>query len=229
LTDTVNTAFDGAYLFAGINADVRPLSDYFDTPAPANRVAVASSFSGTFGFSQSDPVVASITGADMQTYLNTGFATLFDTAAWTTDWSTASSQNVRNRISTNELIETSTNANEKAITKLAMAYTMVADLGIENMNQDTVTVVADAAAKTIGEALTDLTELQVKLGTAQERVPNASERMSIQIDIITKQINTFEKVDPFEASTRVSSLLNQLETAYALTARIERLSLLNHL
>jgi flagellar hook-associated protein 3 FlgL len=36
-TNTLNTAVDGAYLFAGINADVRPLTDYYATPTSPNR------------------------------------------------------------------------------------------------------------------------------------------------------------------------------------------------
>jgi flagellar hook-associated protein 3 FlgL len=36
-------------------------------------------------------------------------------------------------------------------------------------------------------------------------------------------------VDPFEASTRVAALMTQVETAYAMTARIQNLSLLKYL
>ena len=44
-----------------------------------------------------------------------------------------------------------------------------------------------------------------------------------------RHINLLEAVDPAEASTRISLLLTQIETAYSLTARIQRLSLLNYL
>jgi flagellar hook-associated protein 3 FlgL len=53
--------------------------------------------------------------------------------------------------------------------------------------------------------------------------------MSIQIDIMATHIGTLEGVDPFEASTRVSQLLTQVETAYAMTARIHQLTILNYL
>jgi flagellar hook-associated protein 3 FlgL len=46
---------------------------------------------------------------------------------------------------------------------------------------------------------------------------------------MTTQINVLESVDPFEASTRVSALMTQVETAYAMTARIQNLSLLKYL
>ena len=51
----------------------------------------------------------------------------------------------------------------------------------------------------------------------------------MQIDIIATHIGALEAVDPYEASTRVSTLMTQIETSYALTARIQRLSLLNYL
>ncbi len=53
--------------------------------------------------------------------------------------------------------------------------------------------------------------------------------MSLQIDILTSQVNSLEAVDPHEAATRVSQLLTQIESSYALTARIMGLSILDYL
>jgi flagellar hook-associated protein 3 FlgL len=227
--DTLNTAFNGASLFAGINADVKPITDYNKQPPPANAQAVATAFASACGVSQSDPAVFSISGANMQAFLDGPFAGLFDPAAWGSTWSAASDKNVKSRISTNELIETSVNANDAAFRKLASAYTMLADLGTDKLNQNAYQAVADTAVRAVSEAVQGITELQAGLGTAQERVKNANDRMSIQIDIMTNHIGVLEGVDPYEASNRVAGLLTQVETAYAMTARIQRLSLLNYL
>jgi flagellar hook-associated protein 3 FlgL len=227
--DTLNATFNGASLFAGINADVRPIADYGQQPPLASAQAVATAFAAAFGVSQSDPAVASITPAGMQAFLDAPFASLFDPAAWSSTWSAASDQNVRSRISTSELIETSVNANDEAFRKLASAYTMLADLGTDKLGQGTYQAVVDTAVRAVGEAISGLTELRASLGTAQERVTNANARMSIQIDIMTNHIGALEGVDPFEASSRVAALLTQVETAYAMTARIQKLSLLNYL
>ncbi|KAB2917484.1 MAG: flagellar hook-associated family protein [Hyphomicrobiaceae bacterium] len=229
LTDAANTAVNGEYLFSGINADVKPLNTYDTSPPSLAQQSVASAFFAAFGVTQSDPAVANISVAQMQTFLDGAFASLFDSASWSANWSAASDQNARSRISTSELIETSTNANEQAIRKLASAYTMVADLGIPNLSEETFQAVVDQAVKIAGEALQELTVLQANLGTAQERIADANDRMSIQIDILTNHINLLESVDPAEASVRVSTLLTQIETAYAMTARIEQLSLLKYL
>jgi flagellar hook-associated protein 3 FlgL len=110
-----------------------------------------------------------------------------------------------------------------------MAYAMVADLGIEKLNQGAYQAVVDTGTRIAGEAVQDLAKEQSRLGTAQERVANANDRMSIQIDILTNHIGSLEGVDPYEASTRVSALMTQVETAYAMTARIQNLSLLKYL
>ncbi len=227
--NTMNTSFNEGYLFAGVNTDVKPLTDYYATPTPANQQAVANAFLADFGITQSDPAVPNITGPAMQTFLDTTFSNLFADPAWTTDWSSASNQNVRNRISTNDLIETSVNANEDAFRKLAKVYTMVADLGTQDLGQEAFETVVNQAVKDISSAIQDLTDLQTGMGIAQQRVANSNERMGIQVDILTTQVNAIEGVDPNEAATRVNELLTQIETSYALTARIMGLSILNYL
>lgn len=229
LADTLNTTFNGVSLFAGINADVRPITAYDQQPPAASAQAVAGAFAAAFGVTQSDQAVANIAPAAMQAFLDGPFAALFDAAAWSGTWSAASDQNVKSRISTTELIETSVNANDAAFRKLASAYTMLADLGAETMNQAAYQAVVDTAVRVVGEAVAVLTQLRAGLGTAQERVSNANDRMSIQIDIMTSHIGVLEGVDPYEASSRVAALLTQVETAYAMTARIQRLTLLNYL
>jgi flagellar hook-associated protein 3 FlgL len=227
--NTMNGAFNGANLFAGVNTDVKPLTEYYATPVSASRQAVANAFLADFGITQSDPAVANITGPAMQTFLDTTFADLFADPAWTTDWSSASNQNVRNRISTNDLVETSVNANDVAFRDLAKVYTMVADLGTQNLGQEAFEAVINQAILDVSEAIQAVTELQARMGIAQERVADSNERMAIQVDILSTQVNAIEGVDPNEAATRVNQLLTQIEISYALTARIMGLSIIHYL
>jgi len=227
--DTVNMSFGSGYLFSGVNSDVKPLSDYFGTPPPASRQAVANAFFAEFGITQDDPAAENISAADMQAFLDTTFSDLFEDPSWSTDWSSASTQNMRSRISNSELIETSTNANESAFRKLAKAYTMIADLGAANLSQPAFETLIDQALLDINSAIQELGELQSHLGVAEKRVGDASERMTLQIDIITKQVKSLEEVDPNEAAARISQLLTQMEVSYALTSRIMALSILNYL
>lgn len=226
--NTMNTSVTGAYIFAGTNADVKPIQGYSSSPPSASSQAVTDAFQAAFGFPPTDPQAQAITPQDMTAFLDGPFAALFDDPAWSANWSSASDQNIRSRISTNELIETSANANDPSIRKLASAYTMMAAL-VDNLSQATFQAVTDKATVLIGEATPGIISVQAKLGNSQQRVASANDRMQLQMNIMTTGIGKLEKVDPYEASLRVSNLLQQLNTSYALTARIQQLSILNYL
>jgi flagellar hook-associated protein 3 FlgL len=67
------------------------------------------------------------------------------------------------------------------------------------------------------------------IGSIQQRVTGATDKLKMQHDILNQQIVAMENVDPTEASVRVSTLQNQIETALALTARLQKISLINYL
>lgn len=223
----LNATFAGQHLFGGINTDVAPIVEY-DAGSPP-KLAVDNAFVARFGFAQSDPAVESISAADMQDFLDTDFAALFDDAGWSANWSSASDEAIQARVSTGASVSTGITANHPAIRKLTMAYAMTADLGLTGLSTGAYETLVSKATTLVGEAVQDLTQTQARLGTTQETVANASERMSTQMDVIAKHINALEGVDPYEAATQVTTLLTQIETSYAMTARLQQLSLLNYL
>ena len=227
LIATLNVTMDGQYLFGGINTGVQPVTNY--AAGSANKNAVDAAFLANFGFAQNAPAVSGISASAMQNFLDTTFKAQFADPAWGTNWSTASNQVMQSRISTTETINSSVSANEPAFRKLAMAYTMLSDLGTQNLNQAAFQTVIDTATKVIGDAINDLAGVGATIGTAQEQTSNATDRLKVQVDLITKQVTTMEQVDPSEASVRVTSLRNQLDMSLALTTRIQKLSILNYL
>jgi flagellar hook-associated protein 3 FlgL len=230
LIGSLNASAGGQYLFGGINSDAKPMADYFAAPAPAaSKQALDGAFAAAFGIAQGDPGTEAISAADMQSFLDGDFKALFEEPQWSTTWSAASPENIQSRISASEVVDTSVNANEQAFKKLAMAYTMVADLGAEGLDDATFRVVAEAATRLISEGIQEVTELQGRVGAAQGRIAQTTERMSMQIDLIAGDIGTLENVDPYEAATRVTTLMTQLESGYALTGRLQSLSILNYL
>jgi flagellar hook-associated protein 3 FlgL len=229
LTSALNTTFGGAYIFAGENVDIQPVADYFASPTSPNRAAVANAFQSFFGFSQTDPQVASITPNQMQNFLDNGLAPIFEEPQWSATWSDASDRNVQSQISPFETAETSTNANEAAFRHLAKAFTMLSDLGVTRMSRETFRVVANEAIEVGGVAIQELAVEQARLGTTEGRIATVNTQMNAQADILTREVNNLEAVDPFEAGVRVTSLTTQIQTAYALTARVQQLTLLNYL
>jgi flagellar hook-associated protein 3 FlgL len=133
------------------------------------------------------------------------------------------------RISTSETITTGAIAGDSAMRKIAMVYTMVSDLGLPQLSEGAYNALVEKATGLLGSAIQGITTTQARLGYSEQAVADAKSRLSIQKDVIDIHIGELEGVDPYEASTRISNLLTQIETAYALTARIQKLSLLDYL
>ncbi|MEE1655382.1 flagellar hook-associated family protein [Microvirga sp. CF3062] len=192
------------------------------------QAAVASAFRSTFGFGVGDAAVSTITPGDMKTFLDGSFAALFEGSNWQ-DWSNASSQNIQSKISATEKVEASTNANGQGIQKMAMAYTMISELGLDRLGETTREALVSKALETFSEATTGVKTMQSKLGAVQEKVEEADERMSLQKDILDAKVIHLEAVDPAEAKIRVDRLMTQIQTSYSLTAQLRTMSLINYL
>jgi len=227
--DAGNTTLNGTYVFGGINSDVKPIAAYNASPPSAAKTAVDNAFQAAFGMTQADANVSSITPAQMQAFLDGPFDNLFSSSDWNTNWSSASSQNIKSRISTSEISDTGTNANEPAFRKLAQVYTMLSDLGNANLSESTYNTVVNKAITLVNAAVTDITRLRTDFGSAKARIANANDRMSIQINVLNLNVGSLEGVDSAEASVKVTSLLTQIQTAYSVTAKIQSLSILNYM
>ena len=85
----------------------------------------------------------------------------------------------------------------------------------------------DGAEVMLGATILTVTTARGPIMVAMLR--DISERIKLQVDLFTNNIRDLEGVDPYEASTRISSLMTQIETSYTLTARIQQLSLVRYL
>jgi len=229
LITELNTSVSGEYIFGGINSGVPPITDYYAGASSANQAAVNNAFSSNFGFSQTSSSVSSITGAQMQSFLTNDFDPLFSSANWSADWSQASDTTFTSQISDTQTVSSSVSANESAFQDLAEAYTMVANLGTQNLSGDALNTLISNATTLVQEGMTGLTSLQTNLGLVQNDVTMANSQMSSQMNILSTQIDNLESVDPYQASTQVTELQTQLETAYSLTSQIQKLSLVNYI
>ncbi|WP_414473353.1 flagellar hook-associated family protein [Microvirga sp. M2] len=224
LISTLNESNGGQYLFGGVNSKAQPLNEY----VPGPKAAIDAAFLGFFGFSQSDPGVADITPGEMQAFLDGPFAEMF-ADDWQGTWSHASEQNIQSLISPTERVKTSATADEAGFRKLAMGYTMIIDLGAAGLNDETRSSLLNRAIGTLGEAVSDVTEIQADLGTAQQKIDRANERMSLQKTFLDERITNYEAVDPAEAKVRVDQISTQIQVSYSLTAQINQLSLIKFL
>jgi flagellar hook-associated protein 3 FlgL len=228
LTSLLNANMNGEYLFAGINTDVKPVNDFSD-PASANRVAFEQAFSTFFGFPTTDPQAANITAAQMTTFLDTEVEPQFLGTGWEGNWSNAADQTIVSRISPNDTAETSITADGDGMRKLMMAAASISAMLDGPLSKEAQNVLYERAISLVGAGVADVANVEGEVGVVQNRVSDASDRLSAQIDLSKRFLQTLEGVDPYEAATRVNDLLTQIETSYALTARIQQLSLIKYL
>ncbi|WP_262027322.1 flagellar hook-associated family protein [Microvirga sp. Mcv34] len=233
LVGDLNTSIGGRFVFGGINTTTAPTNGYADGVPSSLKDLVASAFaapvgSGGFGFPQSDPLVAGISPADMEAFLDGPFRQVFEGPGWNA-FSNASDQNIQSLISPTEKVETSTNANTAPMRQIAMAYTMIFDLGVESLSAATRDVVITKAAQILSLAISGIIDVQASVGTAQAKTEGANERMELQKSIFEERIGKLEAVDPAEAKVRVDQLSTQIQTSYSLTAQLKQLSLINYL
>lgn len=228
LTTVLNTSFNGEQLFAGVNTDVKPINDFDAAGSPA-KAAFDASFQTYFGFAQSDPAAANISSSDMTNFLTTQVEPQFLGAGWQANWSNATDQTIVSRVTLTETTNTSVSANNDAMRNLMMTAATVKDLFASNVGAGGRQAITDWAISAVGAATGQIGNLQATTGIAEKRVTDASDRLKVQVDLFETQIGNMINVDPYEAATRVNDLVTQIQTSYALTARIQQLSLLNYL
>ncbi|WP_363346651.1 flagellar hook-associated family protein [Methylocystis echinoides] len=225
----LNSSNADGFLFGGVSTDQEPIANYVAVPPSAAKLALDAAFSATFGFTQSDPAVASITSAQMQSFLSGPFDALFSDAGWKSDWSSASDVVLHSQIGLSVSTDASISANEPAMRKIASAYAMLSDIGAQQLSNDAYNVLVETAMDTLDSGIRDLMKTRARVGVMQNTVKNASDTMATQKDYFDAQLQDLEAVDPTEATTRVNNLMTRIETAYTLTARINQLSLTKYL
>ncbi len=225
----MNTEVGGAYVFGGINSGVAPIAAYAQTPPSAAQNAVDAAFQSAFGFAVTSPSVSSITGAQMQSFLSNQFAALFGGANWTSSWSSASDTPTTSRIGPDQTIATSVGANNSAFQDMAQALTMVGAFGGLNLSADAYSALMSTAQSMMNDANNGLISASTAVGEMQNQVSEADSAITLQQNVLTTQINNNESVNAYKVATQVSNLSTQLQTAYSLTAQIQKLSLVNFL
>jgi flagellar hook-associated protein 3 FlgL len=229
LIASANTTSGDEYVFGGINSAVAPMANYYSAPTSAAETAVDQAFQTAFGVLPSDPAAANISASAMQSFLSGPFAALFQGASWSSDWSSASSTNTSAEIAPGQTVTTSTNANQPGFQQLAQAYTMLSAFGGSELSSAAQQAVATASSSLVSQGMDSMTNVQAELGSTQSAVTNANSTMSSQLTILQQQVGNLDDVNANTTAAQISSLTNQIQMAYELTARLQQLNLAQYL
>lgn len=238
----LNTSAGSRFLFSGAATEQQAInfqavgggaaSTYEDNSTA--KQATADAFLAKFGFTQNDPAVGTISAADLGDFLDTEFEDLFALAplppglGWA-NWSQADGTPVYNVIDGQSQIKVSYAADADAFRNMTKAYVMLGDLGALGMSEEARQLLTSRAVESLSAGMAQLTTMQSEIGASQARLERTDLSLKGRSTVLSMSITSIEEVDPYEASTRVTNLMNLLESSYALTARISRLSILNYL
>ncbi|WP_323688006.1 flagellar hook-associated family protein [Rhizobium sp. AN69] len=245
-TGFANTAVSGEFLFSGINTDVKPIDDYFaegstlkaayevelnafmaaQTPAVGNIADLSKDRTAAFmtrieGVFNGTTPVTNPPHSDLTAGQNYDF--------WTTYGSKASDTNMTSRISQNEVVETSTNSNSQGMRYFAMTAMTAMTFLDDKVPSDVRELVATRSVTNIGTVISGLNQQQSQLGLSESRVSKANDSLAAQKKIIETHLLDIEGIDTYEVKTRLDLLQQQIEIAYSLTSRLQKMSLVNYL
>jgi flagellar hook-associated protein 3 FlgL len=227
-TSAANTSFNGEFLFSGINTDVKPLAEYNSVPPSAAKAAFDTALTGYMS-ANSLTDMSEFTPAQMQDFISNTLEPMFTGPGWDANWSDASSQNMTSRISASEVIESSTNANTKSFRMFALASVISSELMDKNVNSQVRNTIGNAAFGYAEQAIAGLNGERSSLGISESRVKKATTSLEAQQKLLNTHILDINGIDQIETATRVNTLKTQLDTSYALTSRLQQMSLLNYL
>lgn len=222
-----NTTFDGSHLFAGSSNSGKPLNDISFDGVSGPGAAISGAFLARFGSKPGDSATSAISGSDMQSFLDTEFAQLFDAGAWSTLWANASDNTVEIRVSESLSLTTSATAASPAVRKLVQSLTMLAGLGLASLNADARGTIIAQATSTLAQSIHGLTNLSSDIGAKNAMVQDMSDEIQAQNVHLKSRLTDMESVDPAEASIRLSTLSTQLQASYQTTAKLADLGLVN--
>jgi flagellar hook-associated protein 3 FlgL len=238
LVGSLNLNVEGQYYMAGTMSDVVPAKD--GSADIRTKFQAFLSASGATGVENVDPdKLSDYFGAGWSDGTTTyKFDDLFElevdangleSGAWKDNWSNATSDTAQSRISKAETIASSVSANESAFRKVASAYAMISSLGLEKMGEGVRAMVATEATKRLKAGMDEIVALRADVGMRLGRVEASNTALTQQKDVVSAAFQRLEGVDETEAALRLNSLKTQLETAYAVTGKLQGLSLLNYL
>ena len=104
-----------------------------------------------------------------------------------------------------------------------------AEGGFAGETADDRLLLLNAAGRRSISAADQIVSLRGDLGIAEERIEDASVRLSAEEDLLQQARSSIVARDPFEAAIELSSIETQVQAIFSITARLSALTLTNFL
>jgi flagellar hook-associated protein 3 FlgL len=126
-------------------------------------------------------------------------------------------------------VSTDVRATDPAFAAVFEGLTVAASVAAEEATVDSYKLLAGVLGERLTAGVADTLDLAASVGSRQALVKETKERHDQMAGFLGTGLSELESIDDYAASARLSELQTQLETAYAVTARLSRLSLVSFL
>ncbi|UWR30772.1 hypothetical protein K3758_04380 [Sulfitobacter sp. W002] len=134
------------------------------------------------------------------------------------------------RTSETQTLSQGAQANDPAIRDLMRGLAMLSAVNPSDIPDE---AARDAwlteARSAIGAGLEGLTDLETQTGLKRGQLADTISAQESRALFLDAEVMNLEGVDQYDAATRLTQLQNQLDSSFAVTARLSRLSFLNYL
>jgi len=134
------------------------------------------------------------------------------------------------RISETETLTQPAQANSEAIRDLMRGLAMLASVDVDAIGDEAArSAWVNEARSAISDGVSGLIELETTTGLRRSRLGDTLAAQQSRAGFLDGERLALEGTDRYDAATRLTQLQTQLESSYAVTARLSRMSFLNFL
>ncbi len=170
------------------------------------------------------------TAAGVETVLDTWFDTpggSYDTIAYV-----GSTQRLGPiRIGENQSVNLDATAADPEIRTVLKAFAMAAlvDRGILSGDLNERAALTRRSGELITESRDDVVDLRARIGAAEARIADVHTALMAEKSALEMALSDIVSINPYQAATELEARQSQLETVFAITAKLSRLSLTEYL
>ena len=207
----LNTAYNGQQVFAGTDLNTPPVASLTTLNNNVNA-QLANLYSGASTGAQVMTGVTGVTGT------NAGYSATVGGAG-----------NLTAQIDTNQTVDYTVKADDPAIQQVMQGLSVIANLKFDPAHPTDFWTVFNGAKALIDQGTTGVTNLDGKVGLAQNELTQATNVQQSTQSTLQTQLGNTDDVDVAAATTQLQLLQTQLQASYKVVSMVNQLSLVNYL
>ena len=233
---TLNTSYNGDFLFAGLKSDSTPLTRWGEVNATTG-LSPRDAMQSLFGAGPLDAATANALAADINlafdsadaTDPNRNYEATFYGGSPALDGGGQPTRQVNAWVNTGQEVVYGVRANDDAFREAIKGLGMLAVTDVSQMDEAAYETYMGHVIDALTSASEGMLNASARIGFNQQVVETTQSQLTDLSLVRRTQITDYEGVDPYEAITRMKSLETQLQASYQVSARLSDLSILNYL